>query len=92
MRKTVRDLEQAAATIAFQNENMELANRRHTRAEADMERGQATTRDVEEAQDEKLAAQNALIQAQVDYIIATLQLKKDTGELDFETQWRELIK
>jgi len=91
VRKTVRDLRQAAATITFQEKNIELAEKRLQRAVADLERGEATTRDVEEAQDELLDAQNALIRAQVDYIIATLQMKKDTGELDFEQQWRELI-
>ena len=92
VRKTLRDLRQAEATITFQTKNVELAEKRHERAKADLERGEATTRDVEEAEDEKLAAKNAYVRAQVDYIIATFQLKKDTGELDFDKQWRELIR
>ncbi len=82
----------AEATIAFQQKNVGLAEMRDLRTWDDFDLGKATLRDIEEAQDELLAAQNALVKAQVDYIIATLQLKKDTGELDFDTQWRELIK
>ncbi len=92
VRRTLRELRRAEATIAFQEKNVELAEQRHERAKADLERGEATTRDVEEAEDEKLAAKNAHVRAQVDYIIATFQLRKDTGQLDFDKEWRELIR
>jgi outer membrane protein TolC len=91
VRSTVRDLARARATIDFQEKNRDLAALRLERAQADLELTKATTRDVEEAQDALLEAQNALVRAQVDYIIATLQLEKDTGRLDPE-RWREWIR
>lgn len=91
VRQTVRDLRQAEATIGFQQKNIELGELRLQRAMEDLNRGTVTTRDVEEAQNELRDARNALVRAQVTYIIATIQLKKNLGVLDFE-QWRELIR
>jgi hypothetical protein len=48
------------------------------------------SRDVQEALTELLEAKNAHDRAQIDHIIATLQLKKDTGLLDPD-RWREEI-
>jgi len=41
-------------------------------------------RDLLEAQDALVAADNALVAAQVEYLIAALRLKRDTGELDLD--------
>jgi outer membrane protein TolC len=91
VRQTVRDLRQAEATIGFQQKNIELGELRLQRAMEDLNRGTVTTRDVEEAQNELRDARNALVRAQVTYIIATIQLHKDIGVLDFD-RWRELIR
>ncbi len=91
VRKTVRDLRRAEATIRIQERNVEVAEQRLERTAADWELGKITNRDVVEAQNELRDAKNALDQAKVNSIIATLQLQKDIGQLDPE-QWRELIK
>ncbi|MBN1918577.1 MAG: TolC family protein [Verrucomicrobia bacterium] len=90
VRTTVRELHRAETTVLIQQLNVVAAERRLERARADYDLGEITNRDVVEAQTELLDARNALDQAKVDHIIATLQLQKDTGELDFD-RWRELI-
>jgi outer membrane protein TolC len=90
VRTTVRELHRAEITVLIQQLNVVAAERRLERARADYDLGVITNRDVVEAQTELLDAKNALDGAKVDHIIATLQLQKDTGEIDFD-RWQELI-
>ena len=58
-----------------------------------LEAGRASTRDLLEAQDALLAAQNALTDAVVKYRIAELniQLNMDTLQIDVKGLWQEYI-
>ncbi len=57
---------------------------------ASLERGATSSRDVVEAQTALQDAQNALVQAKVDYLIATITLRKRIGTLrvDERGMWR----
>ena len=54
-------------------------------------RGGVITRDVLEAQESLLSAQNSLTAALVSYRIAELELQRDMGvlEVDWKGNWRE---
>jgi outer membrane protein TolC len=56
-----------------------------------LELGRAETRDLLEAQDDLVSAQNALTGALVDYRVAELELQRDMGVLQVNEQgiWRE---
>jgi outer membrane protein TolC len=90
VRSTVRDLHRSEVTVLIQKVNVWAANTRLRRANALLSQGNAVSRDVQEALNELLDAKNAHDKAEIDHIIATLQLKKDTGLLDPD-RWREEI-
>lgn len=90
VRNTLRDLHRSETTVLIQGLNVTAAQQRLRRAVADNEIGEITNRDVVEALNELVEARNALDRAKIDHIIATLQLRKDTGLLDPD-RWREEI-
>lgn len=81
VRDTVRNLRQAEVTLAIQAKNVELAKSRLEAAQLLFEKGDNSNRDIVEAQTALQDAQNSYVQAQVDYLIATIQLRKDIGTL-----------
>jgi outer membrane protein TolC len=91
VRSTVSELHRAEVTVLIQKLNVLTASKRLRRADAEYERGTISNRDVVEAQNELLDAKNAHDRAQIDHIIATLQLRKDAGLLDPD-RWREEIR
>ena len=58
-----------------------------------METGRAIARDVLEAQEAKIEAENALIGALVDHTVAVLEFERDIEMLEVDEwgQWREGI-
>ena len=68
-----------------------LAERRVDSTRLFLERGDAQTRDLLEAQDDLITAQNALTAALVDYRVAELQLQRDMGVLNVDERalWTE---
>jgi outer membrane protein TolC len=81
----LRTLEQRRQTYQIQQGALEVANRRVVAAEQLIEAGRATVRDLVEAQDAQVAAQNAVTQAMVSYQDSMLRLLLDIGVLETET-------
>ena len=63
-------------------QNVALASRRADYTLMRFRNGELSNRDVVEAQDELLNAQNALIRARVDYEVQRLRLFRDAGLMD----------
>ena len=70
---------------------MKLARRRVTSTELFLEAGRAEIRDILEAQEALVQAQDSLTAALVDYRSAELELQRDMGvlEIDEKGLWRE---
>ena len=90
VRDTVRTLNRAEVSLAIDGKRVRLATERLEVARIDLERGATSSRDVVEAQTGLQDAQNALVQAKVDYLIATITLRKRIGTLrvDERGMWR----
>jgi outer membrane protein TolC len=78
----MRTLEQRRQNYDIQKLALELANRRVASATLLLEAGRAEVRDLIEAQDAQIAAQNAVTSALVSYQETRLQLLLDIGALD----------
>ncbi len=81
VRQAVRTLEQARQSYDTQRVSVELAERRVESTRLLLQAGRASQRDVLEAQDALIQAQNALTGALVDHTIAGLELQRDVGTL-----------
>jgi outer membrane protein TolC len=77
-----RTLDQRRQNYGIQKNALDLANRRVKSAIMLLEAGRAEVRDLVEAQDAQISAQNAVTTALVDYQQARLQLLLDIGSLD----------
>jgi outer membrane protein TolC len=80
--KGLRTLDQHRQNYDIQKKALELANRRVTSAMMLLEAGRAEVRDLVEAQDAQISAQNAVTTALVNYQQSRLQLLLDIGALD----------
>jgi len=91
IRNALRTLAQTRETFVIQSRAVQLALRRVTSTELFLEAGRAEIRDVLEAQEALVQAQDSLTAALVDYRIAELQLQRDMGvlEVDEKGLWRE---
>lgn len=78
----LRTLEQRRQNYFIQQNALELANRRVSSTDMRIQAGQLEIRDLIEAQDAQVAAQNAVTSALVDYQEARLQLMLDIGALN----------
>ncbi|MCA1796556.1 MAG: TolC family protein [Geobacteraceae bacterium] len=74
-------MREALETIRIQEQAVKVAKRRVASTGLFLKAGRIQMRDLLEAQDALVAADNALVQAQVEYLIAALRLKRDAGEL-----------
>ena len=81
----LRTLEQRRQTYEIQQGALAVANRRVLAATQLIEAGRAEVRDLVEAQDAQIAAQNAVTQAIVSYQDAMLRLLLDIGILETES-------
>lgn len=77
-------MREALETIRIQEQAVKVAKRRVASTGLFLKAGRIQMRDLLEAQDALVAADNALVAAQVEYLIAALRLKRDTGELDLD--------
>ena len=77
--------------IQTQYKALAVAERQVKSTELFFQAGRAEVRDLLEAQDELVEAQNAFTSALVNYRVAELELQRDLGvlEVDHEGQWRE---
>lgn len=81
VRQAYRDLEQAAESYHIQKNSLDLAQTRVDSTTLLLQAGRLTTRDLLEAQDALLLAQNNLTAALVDHAIAKLNFFRDVGIL-----------
>jgi outer membrane protein TolC len=81
VRQAYRDLEQAAESYSIQRNSLNLAQTRVESTSLLLEAGRLTTRDLLEAQDALLQAQNNLTAALVDHAISKLNFFRDVGIL-----------
>ena len=91
VRDALRNLLQARESRVIQAQAATVARRRVTSTDLFLEAGRAQIRDVLEAQEALVSAQNALTAATVNYRVAELELQRDMGvlEVDEKGNWRE---
>ncbi|MFW6387537.1 MAG: TolC family protein [Thermodesulfobacteriota bacterium] len=77
-------MREALETIRIQEQAVKVARRRVASTGLFLKAGRIQMRDLLEAQDALVAADNALVGAQVEYLIAELRLKRDLGELELD--------
>jgi outer membrane protein TolC len=93
IRNRLRELFEARQTLFIQAQAVALAEKRVKSISLFMEAGRAETRDLLEAQDALLAAQNNLTAARVNYRIAELEIQRDMGVLTVTDTglWQEYL-
>ncbi|KPK84648.1 MAG: hypothetical protein AMJ81_05065 [Phycisphaerae bacterium SM23_33] len=91
VRDALRGLLQARESYTIQAQAVTLARRRVESTELFLQAGRAQIRDVLEAQEALVSAQNALTAALVSYRVTELALQRDMGvlEVDEKGNWRE---
>ncbi|MCX5633019.1 MAG: TolC family protein [Phycisphaerae bacterium] len=91
VRNTLRDLLEARENMYIQAKAVSVAQKRVKSVNMFLEAGRAQIRDLLEAQDALLSAQNSLTAAVVNYRIAELAIQRDTGvlEVDEKGLWKE---
>jgi len=91
IRDALRSLVQAREEYVIQAQAVTLAKRRVDSTELFLQAGRAQVRDVLEAQEALISAQNALTAAIVTYRVTELQLQRDMDvlEVDEKGNWRE---
>ncbi len=91
VRDALRSLLQARETVFIQTQAVRLAEKRVRSTDLFLQAGRAAIRDVLEAQDALLTAQNSLSSALVAYRVAELQVQRDLGRLEVTVDglWQE---
>jgi outer membrane protein TolC len=91
VRNKLRDLLEARETIQIQAMSVWVAEKRVKSSNLFLEAGRAKMRDLLEAQDALLAAQNGLTSAVISYRVAELELQRDMGllKVDQNGLWQE---
>jgi outer membrane protein TolC len=82
VRQRLRTLREARESLQIQAISVELARRRVRGADLNLQAGRVEIRDLLEAQEDLLSAQNALTGAAVDYRLAELELQRDLDVLE----------
>lgn len=93
VRSALRDLVQAREALTIESQAVALAQRRVESTDLFLQAGRAEIRDVLEAQEDLVDAQNALTSALVEYRILELQLQRDMGVLNVDENglWQEFV-
>ncbi|MFA5292113.1 MAG: TolC family protein [Phycisphaerae bacterium] len=91
VRNALRDLLEARENMHIQAKAVSVAEKRVKSVNMFLDAGRAQIRDLLEAQDSLLAAQNSLTAAVVNYRTAELAIQRDTGvlEVDEKGLWKE---
>lgn len=91
IRDDLRNLLRARESIKIQLAAVTVANRRVDSVALFLDAGRAEIRDLLEAQEDLVSAQNALTANLVDYRVAALALQRDMGVLEVDERglWRE---
>ncbi len=92
VRSLARDLVQAQQSVAIQRQALSVARRRIESVDVFLQAGRAQIRDLLDAQEALVSAQNALAAAVVNKRLTELSLLRDLEqlELDDEGVWREI--
>jgi len=91
IRKQLRDMLESRERFTIQAKSMQVAEKRVKSVTLFLEAGRAQIRDLTDAQEDLLEAQNGLTQAVVDYRLAELEFQRDTGllKIDEKGLWQE---
>jgi outer membrane protein TolC len=91
IRNELRTLLETRESVKIQAQSVVVAEKRVRSSRLFLEAGRAQIRDLLDAQDSLLSAQNSLTRAVVDYRIGELDLQRDLGLLDVNEQglWHE---
>ncbi|MHC4561952.1 MAG: TolC family protein [Planctomycetota bacterium] len=91
VRGELRDLVRGRESYRIQSMSVTVAQRRVESTALFLQAGRAQVRDVLEAQEAFVSAQNALTSALVNYRVAELELQRDLGVLQIDSQglWHE---
>lgn len=91
VRNALRDMLEARENMYIQAKAVYVAQKRVKSVNMFLEAGRAQTRDLLEAQDDLLSAQNLLTASVVDYRIAELEIQRDMGVLEVNEKglWHE---
>ncbi len=91
VRESLRTLLESREGVQIQAQSVKLAERRVESTDLFLQAGRAEIRDLLEAQEDLVSAQNALTAAIVNYRIAELELQRDLGvlEMDEKGLWHE---
>ncbi|MBN1788423.1 MAG: TolC family protein [Sedimentisphaerales bacterium] len=91
IRNRLRDLLEAREKMHIQAKSVYVAQKRVTSVNMFLDAGRAQTRDLLEAQDDLLDAQNSLTASVIDYRIAELNVQRDMGVLQVDEKglWKE---
>jgi len=91
VRNRLRDLGSTRESLQIQARAVEVAQRRVSAANMAMDAGRAQIRDILEAQEALLSAQNSLTAAVINYRITELELQRDMGllKVDETGLWQE---
>lgn len=91
LRNTIRSMRQTRENLYIQIKSVMIAEKRVRSVNLFLEAGRAQMRDLLEAQDALLAAQNSLTAAAVSYRLAELELQRDLGILNIDERglWQE---
>ena len=91
VRNALRDMLEARENMYIQAKAVYVAQKRVKSVNMFLEAGRAQTRDLLEAQDDLLSAQNLLTASVIDYRIAELEIQRDMGVLQVDEKglWHE---
>ncbi len=92
IRNELRTLLESRESLQIQAQSVLVAEKRVKSSQLFLEAGRIQIRDLLDAQDSLLSAQNALTRAVIDYRLAELQLQQDMGILEVNEKglWREI--
>jgi outer membrane protein TolC len=93
VRDTLRTMRQARENLYIQTKAVMIAEKRVKSVSLFLEAGRAAMRDLLEAQEDLLTAQNGLTSATVSYRVAELDLQRNIGllEVDERGLWQETL-
>ena len=91
IRNTLGDLLESRESLQIQSRSVAVAQKRVNSINLFLEAGRAEIRDLLEAQEALLSAQNGLTAAIINYRIAELELQRDMGVLQIDEKglWQE---
>lgn len=93
VRRSYRDLREAHYRYEIERNNFRVAQNRTNHTLLLLQYDRASTRDVLDAQEDLLDAQDAETEALVDYLVASIEFLRDTGTMKIkpDSMWEETI-